>query len=159
VRIFLPAVAVVVGLANALLYSTVGNSPWGGPFVWRLEPGPFFAAHMLSAVLAGLMVSGALLLFAGRDLRGGFFARYGLMVVAVCAGGTILSVFLDATTVLLDDREPMPGGLSEILFAVAFPAVAGGVLGAIEGTVLGFPLAWLLGMFGDRTAAQPRPRS
>jgi hypothetical protein len=104
VRVFLTAVAVVVGLANALLYSTIGNSPWGGPFVWRLDPGPFFAAHMLSAVLAGLMVSGALLLFTGRDLRGSFFARYGLMVVAVCAGGVILSVFLDTTTTLLDDR-------------------------------------------------------
>jgi hypothetical protein len=149
VRVFLVAVAMLVGLANALLYSTVGNSPWGGPFVWRPDPGPLFAAHMLSAVLAGLIVSSALLLFVGRNLRGDYFARYGLMMVAICAGGAILGVFLDTTTTLFDDREPAPEGVSELLFAVTFPAVAGGALGAIEGVALAFPLAWLLGLFRE----------
>ena len=46
-RHFLPALAVVVGLANALLYNAFGNSPWGGPFVWKLQFGPMFTAHML----------------------------------------------------------------------------------------------------------------
>ncbi len=86
-RVFLPIAAVIVGVANALLYNALGNSPWGGPFVWRLEFGPLFTTHMLSAVLAGLIVSGALLLLADRKLRGSSFARCGLMVVAICVGG------------------------------------------------------------------------
>lgn len=64
-RLFLTVLAVVVGLANALLYNAIGSSPWG-PFAWRFEFRPTFTAHMLSAVLAGLIVSGALLLFADR---------------------------------------------------------------------------------------------
>ena len=156
-RIFLPALAMVAGLANALLYNTLGSSPWGGPFVWRLEFGPMFTAHMLSAVLAALIVSGALLLLAGRGLRGSFFARCGLMMVAICAGGAISGVFLHTSIVLIDEREPMPQGL-KILYDTAFPAVAGGLLGFIEGVHLSLPLAWLLGIFGDRTAGRTRSR-
>jgi Na+/proline symporter len=69
VRLFLPALAVVVGLANALLYNAFGNSPQDGPFVWKLQFGPMFTVLMLSAVLAGLIVSGALRLLAERKLR------------------------------------------------------------------------------------------
>ncbi|HEV2743762.1 MAG TPA: hypothetical protein VGV91_11435 [Rubrobacter sp.] len=156
-RLFLPALAVVVGLANALLYNAFGNSPWGGPFVWRLQLGPMFTAHMLSAVLVGLIVSGALLLLAERKLRGSFFTRWGIMMVAFCAGGASLGVFLHASNILLDYREPMPQGF-EILYDVAIPTVAGGILGSIEGAHLGLPLAWLLGMFGDRTAARTGSR-
>ena len=156
-RILLPTLAVVVGLANALLYDAFGGSPWGGPFVWRLEFGPMFKVHMLSAVLAGLIVSGALLLLAERKLREDFLARCGLVLVGLCAGGAILGVFLHGCLILLDERQPMPQGL-EILYAVAFPAAAEGILGAIEGVHLCLPLAWLLGVFGDRTAARARSR-
>lgn len=66
-----------IRLANATtLYSAFGGSPWGGPFVWRREPRLLTAAYALCAILTGLVVPGALLLFA-RDLQGGFFARYG----------------------------------------------------------------------------------
>ena len=147
----------VVGLANALLYNAFGNSPWGGPFVWRLQFGPMFTAHMLSAVLSGLVVSGALLLLAERKLRGSFFARWRIIMVAFCAGGASLRVFLHASNILLDYREPMPQGF-EILYDVAIPTLAGGILGSIEGVHFGLPLAWLLGMFGDRTAARTRSR-
>ncbi len=131
------------------------NSPRGGPFVWKLQLGPMFTARMLSAVLAGLIVSGALLLLAERKLRGSFLARCGIMVVALCAGGATLEVFLHASTVLLDEREPMPQGL-EILCDTAIPTVAGGILGSTEGVHFGLLLAWLLGIFGDRTAARMR---
>ncbi len=156
-RLFLPALAVVVGLANALLYKAFGNSPWGGPFVWKPQFGPMFTAHMLSAVLASLIVCGALLLLAERKLRGSFFTRWGIMMVAFCAGGAILGVFLHASNILLDYREPMPQGF-EILYDIAIPAVAGGILGSIGGTHFGLPLAWLLGMFGDRMAARTGSR-
>jgi hypothetical protein len=157
VRLFLPALAVVVGLANALLYKAFGNSPWGGPFVWKLQFGPMFTAHMLSAVLASLIVSGALLLLAERKLRGSVFTRWGIMMVAFCAGGAILGVSLHASSILLDYREPMPQGF-EILYDTAIPAVAGGILGSIGRTHFGLPLAWLLGMFGDRMAARTGSR-
>lgn len=157
-RVFLIATAVITGLANALLYNTLGDSPWGGPFVWTLEPGPLFVAHLLSAILAGLAVSGVLLLLAGRKPRGGFFARYGLMVVAICAGGALLGVCLYNPIIVFDGREPVPQSLPEILFTLVFPAVLGGILGAVEGVTLAFPLAGLLGLFGNRTASQARPQ-
>ena len=156
-RLFLPSLAVVVGLANALLYKAFGNSPWGGPFVWKLRFGPMFTSHMLSAVLASLIVSGALLLLAERKLRGSFFTRWGIMMVAFCAGGAILGVSLHASSILLDYREPMPQGF-EILYDTAIPAVAGGILGSIGRAHFGLPLAWLLGMFGDRMAARTGSR-
>ena len=68
-----------------------------------------------------------------------------------------MGVFLHGWLILLDERQPMPQGL-EILYAVAFPAAAGGILGAIERLHLRLPLAWLLGVFGDRTAARTRSR-
>ncbi len=152
-RLLLPTAAVVVGLTNALLFNALGDSPWGGPFVWKIRPGPKFTAHMLSAVLAGLIVSGALLLFAHRKLREGFFARCVLMAAAISAGGTILSVFLHFSTILLDERVPTPQGL-EVLFHIALPTLAGGILGISEGVYLALPLAWLLGLFGSRTAGR-----
>jgi hypothetical protein len=121
--------------------------------VWRFDPDLLFAAHMLSAVLAGLVVSGSLLLFAHRGLRGAFYTRYGIMVSAVCVGGAILGVFLYNSIILFDEQQPMPAGLMELLFTIAFPAVAGGILGAVEGMVLAFPLAGLLGMFRNETGA------
>ena len=78
-RLLLPALAGGIGLANALLYNAFGNSPWGGSFVWELQFGPMFTVHMLSAVLAGLIVSGALVLLAERNLRATFLARCGLI--------------------------------------------------------------------------------
>ncbi len=132
-RVILPIAAVAVGLVNALLMAGFGDSPWGGPFVWEIQSGPLFTAQMLSAVLAGLIVSGALLLVADRKLRGGgFFARYPLMWAAICCGGAILGVFWHGSIILLDEREPMPQGLG-ILLDVAFPAAAGGILGIFEG--------------------------
>ena len=143
----MPIAVVAVGLANVLLISPFDDSPWGGPFVWKIQTGPLLTATF-SAVLAGLIFSGALLLFANRKLRGGFFARYLLMRAAICGGGAILSVFWHGSVILLDERVPMPRGL-EKLFDVALPAAAGGILGIFEGAYLGLPLAWLLGVFGS----------
>ena len=78
-------------------------------------------------------------------------------MVAFCAGGAILGVSLHASSILLDYREPMPQGF-EILYDTAIPAVAGGILGSIGRTHFGLPLAWLLGMFGDRMAARTGSR-
>jgi hypothetical protein len=129
------------------------NSPWGGPFVWKLQRGPMFTARMLSAVLAGLIVSGALLLLAERKLRGSFLARCGIMV-ALCAGGATLEVFLHASIVLLDEREPMPQGL-EILCDTAIPTVAGASSGPSRECILAF--LWR-GCWGSSETGRPRGR-
>lgn len=150
------AAAVSVALANALFYSTVGNSPWGGPLVWKPDPGPLFAVHVVSALLTALVVSGALIRFAGRELQKSFFARYGVTVLAVCVGGALLGIFLDTTTVLLAEREPAPAGMAGLLYMMIFPAVFGGIAGAVEGVILGFPLAGLLGLFRDQNPSSDR---
>jgi hypothetical protein len=71
------------------------------------------------------------------------------MMVALSTGGAILGVFLHVSNILLDETGPMPQGF-KILYDIAIPTVAGGVLGSIEGMHSSLPLAWLLGMFGDR---------
>ena len=158
-RIILPAAAVIVGLANALPYNTLGSSPWGGPLVWRFDLDMLFVAHAFSAVLAGLLVSGSLLLFAPRGLQRDFFARYGLMVLAICVGGALLGVFLYNSIILFDEQQPMPEGWMEVLFTIAFPAMCGGILGAVEGAILGFPLAGLMGVFSSPAVAQASSRA
>jgi hypothetical protein len=72
--------------------------------------------------------------------------------------GAILGVLLHGSLILLDEREPTPQGL-EILYDIALPAVAGGIVGLIEGVYLGLPLAWLLGIFGGQTAERTRPQA
>ena len=81
-------------------------------------------------------------------MRGSFFARYGLMVVAICLGGVILSALLTAVTAFFDEQAITRP--SEIAPAVAFATIPGGILGAVEGVLLAFPLAALLGLFGRR---------
>jgi hypothetical protein len=105
--------------------------------------------YAISAIAAGLSISGASLRFTRRDLRGGFFARYGLMVMAISLGGVALSLLLTTDTILLDNNVMVPTRPSEILYMAVFAVVAGGVLGATEGVVIAFPLAGLLGLFGD----------
>lgn len=143
-------IAMLVGLANTLLYSAVGDSPRGGPLAWRLEPWPLSGAYAFSAILAGLLVSAVVVRFMQAGLRGSFFARYGVMVLAVCLGGVSLSVFLSAVTYSFDDHLTAIKRITWFLSTIPFTAVAGGVLGAAEGVILAFPLAAILGRF--RTA-------
>ena len=68
------------------------------------------ATHTLypvSAIMAGLSGSGVFLRFMRRDLQGSFFARYGLMVLALCIGGVELSL-LTVVTGSLDDGVMVP---------------------------------------------------
>jgi hypothetical protein len=146
-RAFLVAVAMLVGLANTLLYSGFGGSPWGGPLAWRLEPWPLSGAYALCAILAGLLISAVVLGFMQPGLQGTFFARYGVLVLAVCLGGVSLSVLLSAVTYSFDDHLTATKRITWFLSTVPFTAVAGGVLGAAEGVILAFPLAAILGRF------------
>ncbi len=150
-RTFLVIAAVAVGVANAALYNLLGDGPLDEVFYLHPDPWPLSVLHALSAIMAGLLVAGLFLRFARRELHGSFFARYGLMVLAVSAGGATLNILLSIVATFFDDRSFIPGGPSETLFYVALSAIPGGILGAIEGVVLAFPLAIILGLFEART--------
>lgn len=149
-RIFLMVAAVLVGLANATLYSLIGNNTFDNLFEWRRDPWSLYLLYALSAVFAGLLISGGLLRFGEKVLQESFFARYGLMVLAICIGGALLAVYLTTITFLFDDTAYVPRGISEVTYTLAMVTVPGAMLGAIEGVILAFPLAWLLGLFGKR---------
>jgi hypothetical protein len=61
-----------------------------------------------------------------RDLQGSFFARYGLMVLALCIGGVELSL-LTAVTGSLDDGVMVPSRPLETLQLAVYALVVGGV--------------------------------
>jgi hypothetical protein len=143
------AAAVLVGLANAALYSMVGDEGLEEPFTWKLEPWPLTILYAVSAIMAALSASDVFLRFARRDLQGSFFARYDLMVLALCIGGVVLSLLLTAVTGSLDDGVMVPSRPLETLQLAVCALVVGGILGAIEGVILAFSLAWLLGLFRD----------
>ena len=63
-----------------------------------------------------------------RDLQGSFFARYGLMVLALCIGGVVLSL-LTAVTGSLDDGVMVTSRSLEILQLAVFALVVGGYIG------------------------------
>ncbi|MBA2535370.1 MAG: hypothetical protein H0V21_10195 [Rubrobacter sp.] len=146
-RIFLIVAAILVGLANATLYSLIGNNTFDNLFEWNRDPWPLYVLYAFSAVFVGLLVSGGLVRFAEEVLDQGFFARYGLLVMAVCIGGTVLAVFLTVVTFLFDADADTPKRISETSYTLALVAVPGAMLGAIEGVVLALPLSWLLGLF------------
>ena len=146
-RIFLMAAAVLVGLANATLYSLIGNNTFDNLFEWQRDPWSLYVMYAFCAVFAALLISGGLLRFGEKVLQESFFARYGLMVLAICIGGAMLAVYLTTVTFMFDVRAYVPSRVSEVTYTLAMVAIPGAMLGAIEGVVLGFPLAWLLGLF------------
>ena len=146
-RIFLIVAAILVGLANATLYSLIGNNTFDNLFEWHRDPWSLYVLYAFSAVFVGLLVSGGLVRFAEEVLDQGFFARYGLLVMAVCIGGTVLAVFLTVVTFLFDADADTPKRISETSYTLALVAVPGAMLGATEGVFLALPLSWLLGLF------------
>jgi uncharacterized membrane protein AbrB (regulator of aidB expression) len=144
------AAAVLIALANAILYSLIGNNTFTNLFDFHLDPWSLSAMYVLCAVFAGLLVAGGLIRFAEKILRETFFARYGLMVLAICIGGAVLAILLTGITFLFDDAAYVPRGISETAYTLLLVTLPGATLGAIEGVVLAFPLAWLLGRLQRR---------
>ncbi len=149
-RIFLMAAAALIALANAILYSLIGNNTFTNLFDFHLDPWSLSAMYVLCAVFAGLLVAGGLIGFAEKILRESFFARYGLMVLAICIGGAMLAILLTTVTYLFDDAAYVPRATSETIYTLVLVTIPGATLGAIEGVILAFPLAWLLGLFKER---------
>lgn len=150
--------AVILGLTNAILYNLLGDDDSMGPFDWELQQWPQSALYALIGIVVALLVSGVFLRFARSGLRGSFFGRYGLIVLAVCLGGAVMGPLLVFATILLGTDVFVPSRSSEFASIAFFAVMAGWVIGAVEGVVLGLPLAGLLGMFGDRAVPQARPQ-
>ena len=146
-RVVVLVAAVVVGVANATLYSFIGNNTFDNLFEWRRDPWSLYMLYAFTAVFVGLLISGTLLRFAEGVLRETFFARYGLMVLTVCAGGAVLAVFLTTISFMFDPAAVAPTRISQTVVTLGMVMVPGAILGATEGVVLAFPLAWLLGLF------------
>jgi uncharacterized membrane protein AbrB (regulator of aidB expression) len=102
------AAAVLIALANAILYSLIGNNTFSNLFDFHLDPWYLSAMYVLCGVFAGLLVAGSLIAFAEKVLRETFFARYGLMVLAICIGGAALAILLTTVTFLFDDAAYVP---------------------------------------------------
>jgi hypothetical protein len=149
-RIFLMVAAVLIGLANATLYSLIGNNTFDNLFEWQRDPWSLYLLYAFCAVFVGLLISAGLLRFGEKVLNEGFFARYGLMVMAICIGGGVLAVYLTTITFLFDPDADVPKRISETSYTLAMVTIPGAMLGAIEGVVLALPLAWLLGLFEKR---------
>jgi MFS family permease len=149
-RISLMLAAVLVGVANATLYSLIGNNTFDNLFEWKRDPWSLYVLYALSAVFVGLLISAVMLRFAEGDLQDRFFARYGVMVMAICIGGAVLAIVLTTVTFLFDPRAYVPSRISEVSYSLAMVAIPGAMLGAVEGVVLALPLAWLLGLFKKR---------
>ena len=146
--------AVFVGLANMFAYSMAGEGELGNAFVWNLDPWwPQNFLYALCAILAGLVLSEVVLKCTPQVLGGNFFSRHGLMVLVICLGGAMLNSLL--TVQVLFDTPPMTMADRLPLLVSAFPVavVAGGVLEAVEGVILAFPLACAIGMFRDRATS------
>ncbi|MGH3146290.1 MAG: hypothetical protein ACRDTR_10870 [Rubrobacter sp.] len=144
--------AVLVGLANATLYSLIGNNTFDNLFAWQRDPWFLYMLYAFCGIFVGLLISAGLIRLAEDVLNDGFFARYGVMVIAVCIGGAVLAVYLTTITYLFDDNAMVPKRISEVAYTLAMVTVPGAMLGAVEGAVLAFPLAWLLGLFKKRGA-------
>ena len=144
------AAAVLIALANAILYSLIGNSTFSNLFEFHFDPWYLSAMYVFCAVFVGLLVAGGLIAFAEKVLRETFFARYGLMVLAICLGGAALAILLTTVTYLFDDAAYVPRGATEATYTLVLVTLPGATLGAIEGVILAFPLAWLLGLIGER---------
>ena len=151
-RLCLLVAAVVVGVANATLYSFIGNNTFDNLFEWQRDPWSLYMLYAFTAVFVGLLISGTLLRFAEDVLRDSFFARYGLMVLTICVGGVVLAVFLTMITFLFDPNAVAPSRIGQTTYTLAMVTIPGAMLGAIEGIVLAFPLAWLLGLFKKQSA-------
>ena len=59
-RLFLLVAAVVVGVANATLYSFIGNNTFDNLFEWRRDPWSLYLLYAFTGIFVGLLISGTL---------------------------------------------------------------------------------------------------
>ncbi len=99
---------------------------------------------MLVASVAGLLTAEVVLRFARQELRGRFISRYAAMVLGVTLGEAF-TVLLPAIFVAVLLTFVSSEGIGVLLLRGGSFTVLGGALGMIEGLVLAYPLAAILG--------------
>jgi hypothetical protein len=162
-KTFLRVAAVLVAWGNAYLpaivFPTVAGNPAGlTEFVrslgWSEALQSLFFGVVLGAV-AGLLTAEVVFRLMRSLLEGGFLARYGAMVAAVCFGGLLygaIQMFVYGSLLSGSSNlyDIVPGVVERVIGGLGlgfFGAVVGGMIGLVEGLILGFPLAAILGLF------------
>ena len=102
--------AVFIGFASATVFALIPDKPLKDAFSYvlgDLPQWPVIVLYAISAIGAGLLILAIVLEFMKSGLHGSFFARYGVMVLAVCLGGVLLSVFLFSVMYSFEDHLTM----------------------------------------------------
>ena len=144
-KYFLRIAAVLVAHGNWCALMTGGDLSRLASYD-RAEWLTFF---LLPSVL-GLAAAEVALRHAAKALRGGFLDRYAAMAAAVWIGGMLCGVALASGGVIRDEALGMAGTVGFGAVASLWGIICGGLLGLMEGLVLGLPLAALSGLFGKR---------
>ena len=151
-RWFLRGVAVLVGLANLVV---VGIRMFGllypSSTVWEEVTLNEALAPVLVAVLSGLATAEILPRVFRRELSSERFGqRYGAVVLGVLVGMALMGGLLAAVFALQAlANEPLTLAVlvASVVSTSFYGVVVGGMLGLVEGVVLAFPLAYILGRF------------
>lgn len=135
------------GMAHALAVSLVGSSEdllgdFADPMPWAHT-----VLFTLSAGVAGLLVAVLLLRMARRALEGGFFARYGVMALAVCTGGALVGGLVGVMNLVFFVDASAGNSAISLLIVLPYLTAFGGLLGLAEGLLAAVPLAGVLGLF------------
>ena len=144
---FLRITAILVGLANLIFFTAMGDFPpvRVGDVAWLQV-----FALVLVAVVAGLLISELLLGPMRRFLEGAFFWRYAAIAFGVCLGGAVSGALLPLSA-LIDLSPPLAERAGIALAGAVYIGIGGTLVGLVEGLVLAFPLAALLDLFRDRS--------
>jgi hypothetical protein len=138
---FLRVAAVLVALINWCALMT------GGDLSRLAGYGP---SELLSFVLvpgvSGLAAAEVALRLAKKPLEGGFQDRYAATVATVWIGGMLCGLVLASGGVLRDEALGLTGTIGFGAIASLWGIVCGGLVGLIEGLILGLPVATVLGL-------------
>ena len=102
--------AVSIGFASATVFALIPDKPLKDAFSYflgDLSQWPAIVLYAILAIGAGLLISAIVLEFMQSGLHGSFFARYGVMALAVCLGGVLWRVFLFAAMYSFEDYLTM----------------------------------------------------
>ena len=140
--------AICLGLLNVCAIGLVGDTAYLGYMDVARSPATLLLWAICAAV-AGLMASEIVLRSVRSVLWGNFALRYAGVVLTMCLSGVISGVLISVGE-LLRGSFGLADHIGLFLMSGAVGALFGGQLGFLEGLVLAFPLAALLGLFRGR---------
>ena len=144
---FVRIAAVLVGMANLILYLFVGSSETLiGDDAGELPGWPETLLLSFFSTVIGLLTAEVLLRLLRPMLEGGFLTRYAAAVLGCCLGG-ILSVALLTVSIVAYAILASEDAFSiRTAFGLgAYFAVFAGLLGFVEGLFVGLPFAAISG--------------